>query len=128
MCVETCVQISEKSDEKWRSYSIRNLSSFVTRGVYKSARRSTCREGWGWGYWSKLLIFFYWKTLNVLFLASMSCVTSRKIALSPASELALPNDNSKHDCAGGKFKLLPGYLTDRDVWWLISKRKIHAIP
>ena len=39
----------------------------------------------------------------------------RKIALSPASELALPNDNSKHDCAGGKFKLLPGYLTDKDV-------------
>ena len=52
----------------------------------------------------------------------------REIALSAASELALPNDNSKHDCAGGKFKLLPGYLTDRDVWWLISKRKVHAIP
>ena len=38
----------------------------------------------------------------------------RKIALSPASELALPNDNSKHDCTGGKFKLLPRYLTDRE--------------
>ena len=132
MCVETCVKISDKSDEKW-SYSILNLSCFVTRDVYKLARRAMCREGWGTGlnYW----FFFYWKTLGVLFLASMSYVISRaegwgvvaevhntrdfmegehrKIALSPASELALPNDNSKLDCAGGKFKLLPGYLMER---------------
>ena len=147
MCVETCVKISEKSDEKWRSYSIRNLSSFV-REVYIDRPgalrvRRAGDGGTGLNYW----FFFYWKTLGVLFLPSMSCVTSRqtgkaevsntqdfmeeecrKIALSPASELALPNDYSKHDCAGGKFKLLPGYLTDRDVLWLISKRKIRAIP
>ena len=46
----------------------------------------------------------------------------------PASELALPNDNPKLDCARGKFKLLPEYITERDVWWLIVKRKSHAIP
>ena len=39
----------------------------------------------------------------------------RKIALSPSSELALLNDNSELDCAGGKLKLLPGYSTDRDA-------------
>ena len=45
-----------------------------------------------------------------------------------ASELALPSDNSKHDCTGGKFILVPEYLTERDVWWLILKRKSHALP
>ena len=39
----------------------------------------------------------------------------KNVALPPASELALPNDNPKLDCAGGKFKLLPEYLTERDV-------------
>ena len=39
----------------------------------------------------------------------------RKIALSPASELALLSDISKLDCTGGKFILLPEYLTERDV-------------
>ena len=32
-----------------------------------------------------------------------------------ASELALPSDNSKHDCTGVKFILVPEYLTERDV-------------
>ena len=32
-----------------------------------------------------------------------------------ASELALPSDNSKHDSTGGKFILVPEYLTERDV-------------
>ena len=31
-----------------------------------------------------------------------------------ASELALPSDNSKHDCTGEKFILVPEYLTERD--------------
>ena len=47
------------------------------------------------------------------------------------SELALLSDISKLDRAGGKFKLLPEYLMERDMWcawWLILKRKIHAIP
>ena len=39
----------------------------------------------------------------------------QNVALSPASELAVPSDNSKLDCAGEKFKLLPEYLTERDV-------------
>ena len=30
-----------------------------------------------------------------------------------ASELALPSDNSKHDCTGEKFILVPEYLTER---------------
>ena len=51
----------------------------------------------------------------------------KNVALPPASELALPSDNSKIDCAGGKFKLLPEYLTERDVWLLILKKKSHAI-
>ena len=32
-----------------------------------------------------------------------------------ASELALLSDNSKRDCTGGKFILVPEYLTERDV-------------
>ena len=35
MCVETCVKISDKSDEKRRSYSLCKLSSWVKRGVHK---------------------------------------------------------------------------------------------
>ena len=37
------------------------------------------------------------------------------VALSPASELALPNDDRNLDCEGGNFILLPEYLTERDV-------------
>ena len=34
-----------------------------------------------------------------------------------SADLSLPSlsDISKADCAGGKFKLLPGYLTGRNV-------------
>ena len=32
-----------------------------------------------------------------------------------ATELALLSDNSKRDCTGGKFILVPEYLTERDV-------------
>ena len=32
-----------------------------------------------------------------------------------ASELALPSDNSKRDSTGGKFILVPEYLTERDI-------------
>ena len=39
----------------------------------------------------------------------------KNVAFPPASEIVLPNDNSKLDCVGGKFKLLPEYLTKRDV-------------
>ena len=35
MCVDTCVKVSDKLEEKLRSYSIRNLSSWVTQGVVK---------------------------------------------------------------------------------------------
>ena len=38
---------------------------------------------------------------------------------SPSAQLALRSDISKVYCAGGKFKLLPEYLTERDIWWLI---------
>ena len=125
------------------------------REVYIN-RPGARRIALGMRVWSKLFYFFFFTGRHLVYYSylSMSCVTSRadwygvvaevsskevsntqdfmegecrKIALSPASELALPNDNSKHDCAGGKFNLLPGYLTDRDVWWLISKRKIHAM-
>ena len=32
-----------------------------------------------------------------------------------ASELALPSNNSKRDCTGGKLILVPEYLMERDV-------------
>ena len=38
------------------------------------------------------------------------------------------SDNSKHDCTGGKFILVPEYLTERDILWLILKRKSHTLP
>ena len=45
-----------------------------------------------------------------------------------SADLSLPSlsDISKVDCAGGKFKLLPEYLTERDVWWSFYRgRAMH---
>ena len=69
MCVKTCVKISYKSDNKWRSYSLCKLSSCVTRGVYKSAiplgqsyrlQRGGVGGGWG-GCNGQMYCFFLWK-------------------------------------------------------------------
>ena len=59
MCVETCVKISDKSDEKLnKSYSLCRLSSWVMQGVYKIRKPHNVQGGLGRGYWSKLLFFF----------------------------------------------------------------------
>ena len=104
-------------------------------------------RGWGNGlkYW-----FFHFKTLYVLFLPTICHVISKrrngyvclqhlsntrnlmeasceKIALPPASELALPSDNPKLDRTRLNVTHLREYLTERDVCWLILKRKSRAI-
>ena len=149
MCVETCVNISDKSDKKWRSYSLYKLSSCVTRGVYKSAillGQSYRLQGGRGGEMVKCLAFTYGNSLLMLYLPSGAKQTSihghqtsvtqetswREVAqyLLLSADLSLPSLSyiSKVDCAGGKFKLLLEYLTERDVWWLILKRKSHALP
>ena len=52
----------------------------------------------------------------------------KKIALPPASELALPSDNPKLDSTWLNVTHLREYLTESYVWWLILKRKSHEIP
>ena len=149
MCVETCVKISDKSDKKWRNYSLYKLSSCVTRGVNKSAiplGQSYRLQGGRGGVMVKCIAFSYGSCLLMLYLPSgakqtiiyghQTSVTQetswREVAqyVLLSADLSLPSlsDISKVDCAGGKFKLLPEYLTERDVWWLILKRKSHALP
>ena len=75
MCVETCVKISDKSEEKLRSYSLYKLSSCVTRGVYKSAillGQSYRLQGGGGrgGVMVKCIAFSYGSCLLMLFLPS----------------------------------------------------------
>ena len=148
MCVETCVKISDKSDKKW-SYRLYKLSSCVTRGVYKSAiplGQSSLLQGGRGGVMVKCIAFSYGSCLLMPYLPSGAKQTSihghqtsvtqetswREVAqyvlLSADLSLPLLSDISKVDCARGKFKLLPEYLTERDVWWLILKRKSHALP
>ena len=149
MCVETCVKISDKSDKKWRSYCLYKLSSCVTRGVYKSAislGQSYRLQGGRGGVMVKCIAFSYGSCLLMLYLPSGANQTSihghqtsvtqetswREVAqyVLLSVDLSLPSlsDISKVDCAGGKFKLLPEYLSEREVWWLILQRKSHALP
>ena len=50
MCVEYCVKISYKSDKKWKSYSLYNLSTLTLLPAVIFERAAThLREGRGWG-------------------------------------------------------------------------------
>ena len=131
------------------SCSLYKLSSCVTRGVHKSAiplDQSYPLQGGRGGVIVKCIAFSYWSCLLMLYLPSGAKQTSihghqtsvtqetswREVAkyVLLSADLSLPSlsDISKVDCAGGKFKLLPEYLTEKDVWWLILKRKSHALP
>ena len=50
-----------------------------------------------------------------------------KIALPPATKVALSAELPNFDCTGLKLIHLCEYLTERDVSWLILKRKSHEI-
>ena len=112
---------------------------------YRLASHTAYNGGRG-GVMVKCIAFSYGSCLLMLFLPSSAKQTSihghqasvtqetswREVAqyvlLSSDLSLPSPSDISKVDCAGGKFKLLPEYLTGKDVWWLILKRKSHALP
>ena len=112
---------------------------------YRLAKHTAYKGGRG-GVMVKCISFSYGSCLLMLFLPSGAKQTSihghqtlitqetswREVAqyVLLSADLSLPSlsDISKVDCAGGKFKLLPEYLTERDVWWLILKRKSHALP
>ena len=110
------------------------------------------REGRGWGngpmYW-----FFFCNLSNAILMMCLSCNMQRKrichnvwtrdlsntrdfigevakyVATPLAwSELALPSDNSKHDCTGLKIDSLRKRLAYITVFGLILKWKSHTRP
>ena len=149
MCVVTCVKISDKSDKKWRSYSLYKFSSCVTRGVYKSAiplGQSYRLQGGGrGGEMVKCIAFSYGSYLLMLFLPSGAKQTSihghqtsvthetsgRELAqyvhLSADLSLTSLSDISKCDCTGQKVDNLRNYWAYIAVFGLILKWKSHAI-
>ena len=79
----------------------------IRRGIYLFQ----IRTGHFSKYLSKLVFFiakrlYYFSLLNSYIYEILDLGRLQKITLPPASELALPNDYPKLDCAGGKFELL----------------------
>ena len=121
----------------WREVYINRPYRLASHTTYKGVRG---------GVMVKCIAFSYGSCLLMLYLLSVAKQTGihghqtsvtqetswREVAqyVLLSADLSLPSlsDISKVDCAGGKFKLLPEYLTERDVWWLILKRKSHALP
>ena len=140
MCVETCVKISDKSNKKWRSYSLCKLSSWVTQGVYKIGQAHKCREGWGGGtsvnYWlfslEDAICYSYLLSCHAISRADWYGVVAKvsnnrdltewgcKICTPPpASQLASLSINSKVDWTGQKVDNLRNRWTYIAVFGLI---------
>ena len=142
MCIETCVKISDKSDKKWKSYSLYKFSSCVTRGVYKSAiplgQSYRLQGGVGVGN-GQMYCLFLWKLSTYAVpteiqghQTSVTHETSwREIAkyvlLSADLSLASLSDISTLDCTGQKVDNLRNYWAYIAVFGLILKWKSHAI-
>ena len=121
----------------WREVYINRPYRLASHTAYKGGRG---------GVMVKCIAFSYGSCLLMLFLPSGAKKTGihghqtsvthetwwREVAqyVLLSADLSLPSlsDIPKVDCSGGKFKLLPEYLTERDAWWLILKTKSHALP
>ena len=146
MCVEYCVKISDKSDKKWKSYSVYNLSSLTLLPVviFERAHWSEGRE-WDNG----VMYCFFLLSCPMIFLRTfLTCNMQRKqsgrtpwfsttrdltrlgydlCTLHAWLSLAVVRDISKLDWTGQKVNRLRNRWAYINVFGFIWKRKNPAI-
>ena len=121
----------------WREVYINRPYRLVSHTAYKGGRGGVMVKCIGFCYGSCLLMLYLPSGAKQTSIHGHQTSVTQKtswrevvqyVLLSADLSLPLLSDISKVDCAGLKFKLLSEYLTERDVWWLILKRKSHALP
>ena len=148
MCVEYCVKISYKSDKKWKSYSLYNLSTLTLLPAVIFERAAThWMEGRGWGNGVMYCFFLlncpwysfgrFWHVMckanrcgSTHWFSITPALTGEGCVLRsspPSTRLAVVRDISKLDCTEQKVDNLRNRWVYIAVFGLILKWKSHAI-